>query len=110
MLLFRSAKKVDSDGQPILRVNGIQTQSEIYPNLFSEARDLEEMGVTHMRLMPQAVDMARIAQVFRDTLDETLEVTAAEERLLGLCGSAIFSNGFFHGTAGYRRTAAAAPA
>ena len=98
------------DGQALLRVNGIQTQSESYVCLSDEVERLEQMRVSHLRLMPQAVDMVAVAQVFRDRLDGRHDAPQAEARLRTLCGDTGFSNGFFHGTAGYRRIRQAAPA
>ena len=98
------------DDRPILRVNGIQTLSESYVDLLPEVARLIADGVTHLRLMPQAVDMVVVAQVFRDVLDGRVPTGEADPRLAMLSGDAGLSNGFYHGTAGYRRIAAAAPA
>ena len=98
------------DDAPILRVNGIQTQSESYVNLIPETGRLVADGVTHLRLMPQNVDMVGVAHLFRAVLDGQLPEAEAEERLRGLCAGTGFSNGFYHGQAGYRRIASAAPA
>lgn len=98
------------DDRPILRVNGIQTLSESYVDLLPEVARLISDGVTHLRLMPQAVDMVAVAQVFRDALDGRVPTGEADARLATLSGHAGLSNGFYHGTAGYRRIAAAAPA
>lgn len=98
------------DDRPILRVKGIQTQSESYVDLLTEAARLVADGVTHLRLMPQAVDMVAVAQVFRDVLDGLVPAGEADSRLVTLSGDAGLSNGFYHGTAGFRRIAAAAPA
>lgn len=97
------------DDRPILRVNGIQTQSESYLDLLPESARLVAVGVTHLRLLPQALDMVAVAQVFRDALDGRVSTGEAEARLAALTGDASLSNGFYHGTAGYRRIAAAAP-
>lgn len=97
------------DDRPILRINGIQTQSESYIDLLPETAKLVEDGVTHLRLMPQAVDMVAVAQIFRDRLDGRVPAGEADMRLADLVGHAGLSNGFYHGAAGYRRIAAAAP-
>jgi collagenase-like PrtC family protease len=96
------------DDRPILRVNGIQTQSESYLNLLPEIPALAGMGVTHLRLMPQAVDMVAVARAVRDVLDGAASPAEAEARLGLLCVGTSFSDGFYHGTAGYRRVALAA--
>jgi len=98
------------DGDPILRVNGIQTQSESYVDLLPEIEEIGAMGVSHLRLMPQAVDMVEVAWAFRDVLDGACSAEEADSRLRAMCGSAGLSNGFYFGTAGYRRIEGAAPA
>lgn len=97
------------DDKPILRVNGIQTQSESYVNLLPELPELAAKGVSHLRLMPQAVDMVAVAAVFRSVLDGSETIAKADEDLKALCDTTTFSNGFYHGQAGYRRIANAAP-
>ncbi|WP_417806361.1 ubiquinone anaerobic biosynthesis protein UbiV [Thioclava sp.] len=99
-----------TDDRPILRVNGIQTQSESYVDLLPETARLVADGVTHLRLMPQAVDMVAVACAFRGALDETIALEEAEASLCELCGTTRFSNGFYHGQAGYRRIAMASQA
>lgn len=96
------------DGHRLLRINGIQTLSESYVVLLDEAEALAGMGVSDLRLMPQAVDMVAVATLFRDRLDGRCDAGEAMARLAELCPQTPFSNGFFHGTAGYRRIAAAA--
>lgn len=91
------------DGQPLLRVNGIQTQSESYVELLDEMSVLREMGVSYARLMPQDVDMVAVAEVFAARAAGQLLAIEARERLHDICQGTSFSNGFFHGIAGYRR-------
>lgn len=98
------------DDKPILRVNGIQTLSESYIDLLPESARLVADGVSHLRLMPQTVDMVAVAKVFRDALDARVPLAEAEARLATLCGEVGLSNGFYHGEAGYRRIAMAATA
>ena len=94
------------DDSPILRVNGIQTQSESYVNLMAELGRLIAGGITHLRLMPQAADMVAVAQAFRAVLEGAIDIPQAEAELSMLCPDVPFSNGFFYGEAGYRRIAA----
>jgi len=98
------------DDRPILRVNGIQTQSESYVDLLPETARLVADGVTHLRLMPQDVDMVAVAGLFRSVLDGALPVAEADARLRDVCAGHSFSNGFYYGAAGYKRIAQAAPA
>ncbi len=97
------------DDSPILRINGIQTQSESYVGLLPESPGLVADGVTHLRLMPQCVDMVAVARVFRGVIDGQTPVADANARLDALVGDTGLSNGFYHGAAGYRRIAMAAP-
>jgi collagenase-like PrtC family protease len=99
-----------TDDRPILRINGIQTQSESYVDLLPETGRLTACGVSHLRLVPQAVDMVAVADIFRCALNRALDVAEAEVRLRGLCEGTRFSNGFYHGQAGYRRISNAVPA
>ncbi len=99
-----------SDDRPILRVNGIQTQSESYVDLMREVTRLTGNGVTHLRLMPQAVDMVAVAQLYRSALDGSLDLPEVEAMLRQICDKTPLSNGFFYGEAGYRRIATASPA
>jgi len=99
-----------TDDSPILRVNGIQTQSETYINLLPETGRLIADGLTHLRLMPQSVDMVEVASVFRSVLGGARDPLEAETALREACGEVRFSNGFYHGQAGYRRIANAVPA
>ena len=99
-----------TDDRPILRVNGIQTQSESYVDLLPETGRLIADGVTHLRLMPQAVDMVAVATAFRGVLTGTWASDEAEASLRDHCGNIQFSNGFYHGQAGYKRIATAAQA
>ena len=98
------------EGRAILRVNGIQTQSESYVSLLDELPDLAEVGVGHARLLPQNVDMVAVARLFRDRADGRLDAGGAAAALAEVCGQAPFSNGFYYGEAGYRRIEAAAAA
>ncbi len=95
------------DGQSFLRVNGIQTLSESYMNLFAEVPAMAKMGVTDLRLMPQDVDMVTVAKTFDDIRANRIDMAEAQARFDALPGSAPSSNGFWHGEAGYKRIEAA---
>ncbi|MCZ7674794.1 MAG: U32 family peptidase [Roseovarius sp.] len=91
------------DGTAILRVNGIQTQSESYIELLGELDELRGMGVTHARLLPQDVDMVAVARAFDGVLAGRTAPAEARVQLDAACPGVGFSNGFFYGEAGYRR-------
>lgn len=93
------------DGKSFLRINGIQTMSDSYINLSSEIAELSEMGVGHLRLVPQQVDMVAVSGVYHELISGGIDTEEADSRLGTICTGIRFSNGFFHGTAGYRRIA-----
>jgi collagenase-like PrtC family protease len=97
------------DDEPFLAVNGVQTLSYTYCNLVGELAALEGMGIQRFRLSPHRVDMAAVAQTFRDVLDRRLEAGQAAARLRSLLGEVPFSNGFFHGREGKAFLAGAGP-
>ncbi|MFV0335915.1 MAG: U32 family peptidase [Tropicimonas sp.] len=94
------------DGQSFLRVNGIQTLSHSYVNLFAEVPAMTAMGVTDLRLMPQKTDMVEVARIFDDITAARIDMAEAEARFGALEMQAPLSNGFWHGEAGHRRIAA----
>lgn len=96
------------NGEPFLRINGVQTQSETYVALTGEIAGLQEAGVSHLRLMPQRVDMVAVATIFDNLRKARIGGPEAESLLSELCTGIRLSNGFFHGEAGYRRIASAA--
>lgn len=98
-----------ADGTPFLRVNGIQTQSESYICLVREMAELVAMGIRHLRLMPQSVDMVAVAETFRACLDGKIDSEEALAQLSETCAQTRFSNGFFHRVAGHRMVAGLTP-
>lgn len=102
------------DSKPLLTINGIQTMSHTYISLHAEISDILAMGIVHWRLMPQAVDMVAVSNVFRDLCDEHIDADAAESRLKAIIGATPLSNGFWHGVPGHsyavRHGAATRPA
>ncbi|MGE5723245.1 MAG: ubiquinone anaerobic biosynthesis protein UbiV [Sphingomonadales bacterium] len=93
------------DGRNFLTINGIQTLSHSYVSLAGEIGDLLEMGVDHFRLMPHSVDMVAVAEIFADRVAGRTDAGETQARLEDLGIPAPFSNGFWHGVAGYRHQA-----
>ncbi len=93
---------VTIDKQEFLTVNGIQTLSHSYINLLGELSDLQQMGITHCRLVPHTQDMVAVANVFRDALDNKVSAGESVEKLTALDIAAPFSNGFWHGKPGHQ--------
>ncbi|TAL85315.1 MAG: U32 family peptidase [Rhodanobacter sp.] len=82
------------EGQPFLRVNGIQIQGEEITDLGPELLTLRELGVDILRLYPQADGMAGIVEHF-DQARRSMEIPSSiGER-----------NGYWHGEAGMKRAA-----
>jgi O2-independent ubiquinone biosynthesis protein UbiV len=88
------------DGKDFLAVNGTQTLSHRYCNLAGELSTLLDLGVSHFRLSPQAIDMVAVASSFRAQLDGKLDAEEATTRLSDLVEGVPFADGFFHGQAG----------
>jgi collagenase-like PrtC family protease len=90
------------DDEPFLVINGMQTLSYTCCNLIDEIDTLAAAGIGRFRLLPLAIDMVAVAQVFRDRLDGRLSAEDALGRLHMLSNGLIFSNGFLHGKEGRR--------
>lgn len=91
------------DGNSFLAINGPQTLSHAYYNLAGELEALLAMGIKHFRLLPQHLDMAKAACIFRDALDGKQAPDETMARLSKLAKNAPFSNGYFHGREGKAR-------
>jgi len=90
-------------GQEFLMVNGIQTLSRTYLSLLPEAGELQDLGVSDLRLSPHTQDMASVARTFRDVLDGNLAPQEGQERLDAMAFPAPFSNGFWYHQPGHLR-------
>ncbi|MBI5120458.1 MAG: U32 family peptidase [Rhodospirillales bacterium] len=94
-------KPVDTmDGQNILIVNGTETMSHGYVNLAGKLPELQEIGISHLRLMPQDVDMVAVSKLWRDAVDGRLSPAEAESGLRGLCPEIPFVDGYWQGREG----------
>ncbi len=99
----------DSDGLPVetvegerfLAVAGCHILSHAYVNLANEVATLRAAGVDRFRLLPQAVDMAAVADIYRRRLDGRIDGAEATAELRPLVSPGIgFVNGFVHGRPG----------
>jgi len=88
--------------EQFLSINGVQTLSHTYLNLMQEMEQMQSAGINAFRLSPHTHDMVRVAQIFRDVLDEKINDDEAEEQFKALKIPAPFSNGFFYGKPGYQ--------
>lgn len=88
------------DGEPFLAVNGTETMSYRCVNLLPHVGELEAAGVGLFRLSPQATDMVRVADIFRDALDGKTGPDAAVAALGQVVDFAPFADGFYRGRPG----------
>lgn len=87
------------EGQPLLTMNGIQTQSAASCNLIGDLPQLRELGVDVVRLSPQAQNMAAIVSAFAAVSQGGMQAEAGLGVIGGLAGG-LQCNGYWHGTAG----------
>lgn len=90
------------NGTPFLSINGIQTLSYHCMTLLNEISEMQKMGIHTFRISPHNHDMIRTSILYRDVLDNktTPQKALSELKKVGL--QVPFSNGFYHGTDGYR--------
>lgn len=88
------------EGAPWLCVNGVQTLSYAYHCLLSALPDLAAIGIGDVRLSPHALDMAALAQRFRDVADGRLDPHEAERALIADNVVPALANGFWRGGPG----------
>jgi collagenase-like PrtC family protease len=99
--LDTDGKRVDTlDGRNILIVNGTETMSHGYANLVTQLPELRKIGISHLRLMPQDVDMVAVAQLWRDAVVGAISTGDAAIRLRNLCPDIPFVDGYWQGREG----------
>lgn len=72
-------------------------------NLLPDLAALRKDGVSAFRLSPHGHGMATVARIFRDALDERIDVAAGLARPQARAPELPFCNGFYHGAAGHAR-------
>ncbi len=80
------------EGEPFLRINGIQVQGEEITDLGPELPALRELGVDILRLYPRAEGMAAVVAHFDRARTSSVPLPAIGAR-----------NGYWHGEAGMSR-------
>ncbi|MFP4649122.1 MAG: U32 family peptidase [Halorhodospira sp.] len=83
-------------GERFLAINGIQTQSWCCVNLLPWVPEMQQMGVSAVRLSPRPVPMAGVVDAFRAAIagePASLDEPAPEEQC----------DGYWRGEAGYKR-------
>ncbi len=89
------------EGQKFLSINGIQTMSYTYVNLVNELDEMLNMGIKNFRISPHSKGTLEVAKIFRAFIDGKIEISQANAQLEEQRLNAPFSNGFYHGLAGY---------
>jgi collagenase-like PrtC family protease len=90
------------DDQPFLSINGLQTMSYSYCNMLSEIDYFQKIGINRFRLYPHDYDMPTIIKIYRDVINKTISSSEGQHKLSEIMPNVNFSNGFFHGTSGYK--------
>ncbi len=88
------------DGDAILTINGTQTLTSGCLVLTHEITALQQAGISHFRLSPQNVDMVRVAQAYRETLDGKIDSQMLSNTLKDIINQDQWINGFYHGKEG----------
>jgi len=72
------------EGVPFLTINGTQTQSARVHTLIHRVDELRGVGVTALRLSPQARQMTRVVALWRAAVDGEMSATEARTQILPL--------------------------
>ncbi|GIX22448.1 MAG: U32 family peptidase [Gammaproteobacteria bacterium] len=86
------------DGQPVLVLNGIQTQSAHTLDLLPQLEALRRLGVERLRISPQSTHTATVVRAFRAALDGADPGECAAR--LNACIPVGPCDGFWHGAPG----------
>lgn len=87
------------EGQPFLRLNGIQTQSAACHALIHDLADVHAVGASHLRISPQAQFTAEIIAAYQQQITHPASTSAADWARFNPEG---LVNGYWHGQAGIR--------
>lgn len=90
------------EGRPFLVLNGIQTQSASVYNLVHELGAMDRLGVSVVRVSPQARHTGEVLQMFRDCLEQRIDPGEAAARMASLMPGEP-CDGFWHGKPGLER-------
>lgn len=90
------------EGQPLLTLNGIQTQSAAVYSLIDELPALARLGVEAVRISPQSRHTPEIIALFRQCANDMLTGAEATHQL-GPLAAGTLCNGYWHGKPGLDR-------
>lgn len=88
------------DGQPFLAMNGVQTLSDTYASAAQQVDVLTQVGVSALRLSPQAKDFGAICRFYRQLLDGEIDNAQAADAIRSVDGNTRLSDGFLTGKRG----------
>ena len=88
------------DGQRFLAINGVQTLADGVTVLAEEIADLQEAGVSRLRLSPHTCDMVAVAHGFRDLIEGRSNRVAHLAAISGLGLPGPIVNGYLHSKPG----------
>ncbi len=84
------------ENKQFLVINGIETMSELVYNLIADLKKLQEMQIDIFRLSPQSKNMADVVNIWKATMNGTIDSKEAIAKLLEINGNDPFCNGYFH--------------
>ena len=87
------------EGQPFLALNGTQTQSAAVCNLLAHLPELEQSGVSVLRISPQARHTLEVVALFREGIDNASRLDDAARRIRALVPD-VACDGFWRGRPG----------
>lgn len=90
------------DGRAFLTVNGVQTLGHAYTTVASQIADLAGIGVSAIRLSPQAGDFAGLVGLYDQLVTQGTSPDTLP-RLQALMPGAAFADGFLAGAPGLRQ-------
>ena len=90
------------EGQPFLRLNGIQTQSAACHALIDDLAAVRALNASHIRISPQAQNSAEIVAAYQQQITHPASTSTADWARLNPEG---LVNGYWHGLAGLEKVA-----
>ena len=90
------------EGQPLLTLNGVQTQSAALCNLIRALPEMARMGIDVVRISPVHQHSVAVIELFRRTLEAPQHIEAIARELDALAARTT-CNGFWHGAPGMNR-------
>ena len=87
------------EGEDVFTVNGTSVLSARPVSLIGQTEELQEMGVTALRISPGVKHTALVSELFKKRIDRSIGAEEAMAKLRATTGLE-YVNGFYHGRAG----------